>query len=104
MKRLLYAWVICSVFSLGSFGVLLLQDQRLGIMLPYSVPLAFAAILALTPVLLALASRIPVREAPPSESRRALHDPPASPTPVRISTPEGIVLLDFSSASKKRAA
>jgi hypothetical protein len=107
MKRVMGVWVLCSLFSLGSFGVLLLQDRRLGVALPYSLPMAFAVIVALAPVLLSLASRIPVRPAAPQEAPAGPLDPPCAVKPMapqRTTAAAGMVLLDFSAAGKKRPA
>lgn len=110
MKRLIVFWTCCSLLSLAAFAVLLYEDRRLGVPLPYSVPLAFAAIVALpgTPMIfsrkvralsrtLRARLRVPVEPVQPPASTRATRRPKAA---------EGVVLLDFSSAagSRHRAA
>lgn len=95
MKRLSVFAMLCSLLSLGSFAILVVEDRRLGIALPYSMPLAFASMVLLTPFLLLLVGRratVPVTEASP---------PPVEPLTAeyrasRAQTIEGVVLLDFS--------
>jgi hypothetical protein len=95
MKRIIFVWALCLIVSLGSFGVLMFEDRTLGVSLPYSVPVAFASMLALAAALLTvsqvLLARRPVQiiqEAPPAERVKS-RQPPR-----RVI--EGIVLLDFS--------
>jgi hypothetical protein len=100
MKFLSVVWSLSTVLALGSFGVLLLQDRRLGVPLPYSVGIAFTAMAVLVPALFGLYERLrakrPIRvraDAPTTAATR-----PAS----RPRTAEGLVLLDFSTASSTR--
>ena len=95
MKRIIFVWAVCLIVSLGSFGVLMFEDRHLGVPLPYSVPVAFASMLALATTLLAvsqmLLARRPVQiiqEARPVERVKSRQ------SPRRVA--EGIVLLDFS--------
>jgi hypothetical protein len=113
MKRVIVAWILCTVLSLGSFALLVLADRRLGVMLPFSLPLAFAGVSALAPALFALfeslrARRpIVVREAPPREvpAERDREPAPLTAGRRRRRTAQGVVLLDFSSyATGERAA
>jgi hypothetical protein len=104
MKRLIVFWMCCSLVSLASFAVLLYEDRRLGVPLPYSVGLAFATIVALpgTPLIFwadlrAIPRRLMAR-------LRARMGPTRATS--RRNAAEGVVLLDFSTAAgfKDRAA
>ena len=118
MKRLVVLWMLCTVLSAGSFAVLIVADRRLGVALPFSLPIAFAAMSALAPGLFALFEALrarrpivvrdtPVREvvaakpkdaaAPVANGRRS-----ARRTARRA---QGLVLLDCSSfPARERAA
>ena len=94
MKRLAVFAMVCSLLSLGSFAILVVEDRRLGITLPYSMPLAFASMVLLTPFLLLLVGRrvtIPLTEASPSPVEPMTGECRASRGEI-----EGVVLLDFS--------
>jgi hypothetical protein len=98
MKRVLAFCAVCSLLSMGAFFLLVLEDRRLGIALPYSVPLAFAGMLLLTPVLHVLAKRVPARVAPVTERTAAPVLFERVPHPRRRPA-QGIVLLDLSTAA-----
>jgi hypothetical protein len=103
MKRLVAVWVLCSALSLGSFGVLVYEDRRLGVELPYSMPMAMAAMALLAPAAFALLERIRasrpvvVQAAPVAERQPAAAAPPPNPSRFRRRGAEGVVLLDTSS-------
>jgi hypothetical protein len=123
MKRVLFVWMLCSIISLGSFGTLLAEDLGLGLPLPYSVPLAFAATSIVAAMLLLLAAAIlpqramvgreavrdptPSRERmtaePPAQSAESAPVPPPAPrrTPPRT---QGVVLFDLSRVPTRRHA
>lgn len=58
MKRFTAIWIICMIVSIGSFAALVAEDRQLGVPLPYSVPLAFAALQIVAGGLLALSERL----------------------------------------------
>ena len=98
MKRLAAIWIVCSVVSLGSFGVLMLVDRRLGVPAPHSVPAAFATMLVAAPALCALIEwlrqRRPIVVQPVAAP---VADPPFRATATLRRRPaQGIVLLDCS--------
>lgn len=99
MKRVLTICAICSALSFGSFGLLILQDRRLGVPLPYSFSLACLAMTVLAPALLSLFEAL--RRRRPIVVQRV--DRPASvvdvPAAFSRRRTEGVVLLDFSSVS-----
>jgi hypothetical protein len=110
MKRIVFIFTFCSLLALGAFAVLLVEDRRLGVPLPYSVPLAFGAMLVapVTPLMFSrklrtvskkLMAHRPKQAAPPAPK-------PIVTTRVRRGTAEGTVLLDFSrvKVSRGRAA
>jgi hypothetical protein len=102
MKRLVAVWVLCSALSLGSFGVLVYEDRRLGVELPYSMPMAMAAMALLAPAAFALlerirASRPVVVQAAPVAQRQPAAAAPPNPPRFRRRGAEGVVLLDTSS-------
>jgi hypothetical protein len=116
MKRLVVLWMLCTILSAGSFAVLVVADRRLGVALPFSLPIAFAAMSALAPGLFALfealrARRpIVVREAP-VVVREVAAPSREKPTPSsaaerrRGRRAQGLVLLDCSSfPARERAA
>jgi hypothetical protein len=123
MRRLFFVWVACSIISLGSFGVLLAEDLRLGLPLPYSMPLAFAATLAVAVVVQLLAAALgpqkarvalrPQRQSEPvvaaepiaAEAPAAVVEPAPAPS-VRRTPPrtQGVVLLDLSRVGARRHA
>ena len=97
MKRFLAFCVLCSLLSAGAFFVLILEDRRLGIALPYSVPLAFASMLLLTPMLHALARQLPQRVAAvPDVAAPAM---PLERAPHQRRPAQGVVLLDLSATA-----
>ena len=120
MKRVLFVWIVCSIASLGSFGVLLLEDRRLGLPLPYSLPLAFVVMLAVVPMLQLLAATVwpqpkivirPMPE-PVSPAAVAVDTPPQRPEPVRTPAAathrpgraaQGVVLFDMSRVPRQAA-
>jgi hypothetical protein len=100
MKRIVSIFTFCSVLALGAFAVLLVEDRRLGVPLPYSVPLAFGAMLVapVTPLMFSRKLRTVSKKL---MAHQATSSAPATPTPVvttraRRRTAEGTVLLDFS--------
>lgn len=119
MKRLLFICMFCSMISLGSFGVLLAEDLRLGLALPYSVPLAFLATLIVVAILQLLATAIwPQRTVVLDEAVRdpapvaepVVAETPAAAEPARVPppgarrTPQGVVLFDMSRVTARRPA
>jgi hypothetical protein len=103
MTRLVALWMTCSLFALGSFAVLLAEDRRLDVPLPYSVPLAFASLMVIALALLVVVEKLraerPVRvevvqPAPPPVPAEAI------PRPRAIAL--GWVLLDFSRTTPSR--
>jgi hypothetical protein len=110
MKRLLAVWMTCSALSLGSFGVLVYEDRRLGVSLPYSAPLAMIAMAVLAPAAVALLEWVRGRrpivvQAEPIVKPRPAAAAAADPPRFRRRGAEGVVLLDASSfPSRVRAA
>lgn len=120
MKRVLFVWIVCSIASLGSFGVLLLEDRRLGLPLPYSLPLAFVVMLTAGSLLQLLAAtawpqpKIVLRPEPvPVPPAAVAVEPPQRPEPVRTAATatrrsgrgaEGVVLFDLSRVTVPRQA
>jgi hypothetical protein len=123
MKRVLFVWMLCSIISLGSFGTLLAEDLGLGLPLPYSVPLAFAATSILVAMLQLLTAAISSRRT--IVGREAVRDPTrsaewmtakspapsAEPAPVPPPAPQrtpprtqGVVLFDLSRVPPRRQA
>ena len=103
MKRLVAIWILCSAISLGSFGVLMLEDRRLGVPAPYSVPAAFATMLVAAPALFALVEWLRLRR--PIVVAPVVADPPFRAAATRRRTAQGLVLLDCSRAiAVERAA
>ena len=49
MKRLILALIVCCILSGASFAAVVVQDRYLDVPLPYTLPLAFASMLALAP-------------------------------------------------------
>jgi hypothetical protein len=98
MKRVILVLTLCWGMSVGSFLVLLLEDRRLGVPLPYSVPVAYAGVLMIAAALLAIAQKLwagrPVQVIQVIRPVRA-----AAPRRVAAQTAEGSVLLDFSKAT-----
>ena len=54
MKRLIAIWLTCAAAAAGSFGVLMFEDRRLGVGLPFSLPIAFFSMAAAVPAVLSL--------------------------------------------------
>ncbi len=123
MKRVLIVWMLCSIISLGSFGILLAEDLGLGLPLPYSVPLAFAATSILVAMLQLLAAAISsprtivgreaIRDPAPSAewmmakpSAQSAEPAPVPPPAPRRTPPrtQGVVLFDLSRAPTRRQA
>jgi hypothetical protein len=123
MKRVIFVWMLCSIISLGSFAMLLAEDLGLGLPLPYSVPLAFAATSILVAMLQLLAAAISSqrtiagREAvgnptPAAEwmmakpSAQAVEPAPLPPRAPRRTPPrtQGVVLFDLSRVPTRRQA
>jgi hypothetical protein len=102
MTRLVALWMTCSLFALGSFAVLLAEDRRLDVPLPYSVPLAFASLIVIALALLVVVEKL--------RAQRPLHIEvvqPAPPPPAEaVRRPRAIalgwVLLDFSRTTPSR--
>jgi hypothetical protein len=110
MTRLVAFWTTCVALAGGAFAVLLLEDRRLDVPMPYSLPLAFATMAVLAPLLLmaadALRARRPIRI---EAVRPATTAPPphaATSTPSvrvrRARAAEGVVLLDASDLERAR--
>lgn len=106
MKRVAIIWSLCSALSLASFAVLILQDRRLGVAVPYSLPLAFFSMAVLAPALLALfewfRSRRPivvhVEPVAPVAAAASTAVPSSSGAATRrVRGAQGLVLLDCSS-------
>lgn len=114
MKRLISTWVLCSALSAASFGVLMIEDRRLGVALPFSLPIAFFSLAALAPGLVALVEWLRQRRpvviqlAPAPQTARdatdtAVDDPAETARPACAA--QGVVLLDWSTfRSRERAA
>lgn len=101
MRRLIAFSVACAALSFGSFAVLMIEDRRLGVPLPYSVPIAFVTMLVAAPLLLALVDVL--RRRRPVQVQATVPRPRsevvASP---RRSGAEGVVLLDLSRPERPR--
>lgn len=105
MTRIMMVSIVCSLLALASFGILMLEDVRLGIPLPYSLPLAFAGSAVLAPALLAFFERLRAKRTiivhveRPADAEQAVRRP-------RRTGVEGVVLLDHASiaACRKGAA
>jgi len=109
MRRVVAVFMFCSLLALGAFGVLLVEDRRLGVPLPYSVPLAFASMLVVpvTPLLFSRKLRTVSKKLMRHRAAAATaapESPAPAPPPARIRrvTPEGVVLLDFSRVGRSR--
>lgn len=107
MKRIAAIWLLSVLLSLSAFAVLLLEDRRLGVPLPYSLPLAFAVVLAIpvTPLLFSRKVRRMSKKllAQPRARRPAIQPAPAVRAPRPRRPAEGVVLLDFSTARRFKA-
>jgi hypothetical protein len=109
MKRLMMVWIACCVLSASSFGMLLLEDRRLGVPLPYAIAVAFASVLVAAPLALVLLEimrgRRPIEVRAGAVARAVSRDEASSVLPPRRRAAEGLVLLDWSSfRSVERAA
>jgi hypothetical protein len=100
MKRIVFIFACCSVLTLGAFAVLVIEDRRLDVPLPYSVPLAFGAMLVVpvTPLMFsrklrAVSKKLMAHRSPPTAP---VPSKPVVTKPVRRATAEGTILLDFS--------
>jgi hypothetical protein len=104
MKRFAAIWILSSTFALCAFAVLLVEDRQLGVPLPYSLPIAFAVVLAIpvTPLLFSRKIRTRSKRLLAQQRVRAQPLPPPAPATVRPRRrqAEGVVLLDFSSARR----
>jgi hypothetical protein len=100
MKRIVFIFTFCSVLALGAFAVLLVEDRRLGVPLPYSAPLAFGAMLVVpvTPLMFSRKLRAVSKKlmAHRSAPTAPVTSKPVVTKPVRRARAEGTVLLDFS--------
>jgi hypothetical protein len=103
MKRLIAIWIICASLSLGSLGLLIAADRRLGVPLPYSASLALFAVVAIGPAFFAVLEwirgrrPIVVQVAPVPETEPFRATAPADPPRRRRARGiEGVVLLDCS--------
>jgi hypothetical protein len=108
MRTFLGFWITCALLSAGAFGALLAIDRRLDVALPYSIPIAFAAMLAIAPLLLVAADRFRVRYPAPVRVAQPRAAAPASaaapPIARRPAGAQGVVLLDFSRAARTERA
>ena len=95
MKRIAIVWGLNLLLLCGSFGVLLVEDRRLAVPLPYSVPIAFAATLLIAAALFAVAQAI-VSRRPMQIVERRRPDAAGGDDGVPRRPAEGVVLLDFS--------
>jgi hypothetical protein len=95
MTRLVAVSTTSVLVSLGSFAVALVEDLRLGVPLPYSVPLAFAGVMATALALVIALEHLRVR---PLVHVRIVHAPAAraDTVPRRRPDAQGFVLLDLS--------
>lgn len=103
MKRCVAIFTLCSLFSLSAFAVLIAADRRLGLPLPYSVPLAFTVVSIAAPIVFAIANAVRMRrpiilKVTPVVQRPAAAGLPEAPAAHRPA--EGLVLLDFSQSNK----
>ena len=107
MKRIAVIWFLSTLLSLCAFAVLLVEDRHLGVPLPYSLPLAFAVVLAVpvTPLMFSRKLRRMSKKllAQPRVRRRAIRPAPAATVPRPRRPAEGVVLLDYSSARRYKA-
>ena len=105
MKRLIAIWIVCASLSMGSFGLLIAADRRLGVPLPYSASLALFAVVAIAPAVFAVLEWVrgrrpivvhaaPVPEPEPEPFRAT--SPADPPRKRRARSIEGVVLLDCS--------
>jgi hypothetical protein len=96
MRRVTAVWGVCSLLLVGSFAALIVEDRRLGVALPYSVPIAFAIALLAASVLFALGqlllARRPIRHVEPA----VRVDEPERRRRTPRTAAEGVVLLDVS--------
>lgn len=103
MKAVLAFWTFCAALTAGAFSMLLLVDRRIGLPLPYSLPIACGLALALATLLLAIAERLrarrPVRIAAVQQST-----PPPAAVPRRPRPAQGVILLDFSRVAPRHRA
>jgi hypothetical protein len=83
---------MCTGLSLGSFAILVIEDRRLDLPVPYTVALAFASMLVLSVSVILLVHSAGERIA----ARR--RDRALSPARGLRRTVEGVVLLDLSRA------
>jgi len=93
MKRIVSIWIMCIGLSLGSFAILVIEDRRLDLPVPYTVALAFASMLLLSASVILLVHSAGERIA----ARRRFADR-GSPASAARRTVEGVVLLDLSHA------
>jgi len=93
MKRIVSIWIMCVCLSLGSFAILVIEDRRLDLPVPYTAAVAFASMLLASASLVLLVHSAGERIA----ARRALRDRAVPAASRRIV--EGVVLLDLSRAS-----
>jgi hypothetical protein len=95
MKRIIVVWIVCCGLTAGSFAILVLEDRSLGVPLPYSVPMAFASMLAMASALLAVAQKLWARR--PVRIIQVVPPPAVAPERRRPGrAAEGVVLLDVS--------
>ena len=101
MKAFFVFWFVLAAVWLGAFGVLMVEDRMLGVPLPYSLFLAFAAAIVVATVVLAIAEKL-----------RALRPVQVVAKPVRVQpalravTPrgtEGVVLFDLRQPRERAA-
>ena len=107
MKTIAALWGLSLTLSISAFGVMVAADRKLGMPLPYSMPIAYGSMLVIAPLIFLIANRVRSRRpiimhitpAPMAEPQPA-RSAKTGPRPVRA---EGVVLLDLSNG-KGRAA
>jgi hypothetical protein len=104
MKHFTAVVALSALLSVAAFGVLVTADRRLGLSLPYSIPLSFIVVSIVAPALFALANAVRLRrpviiKVKPVAPRPAQGVADAS---VAGRAAQGVVLLDFSNAQKLR--
>jgi hypothetical protein len=105
MKRILFVWTLCLLASFGSFGALLMADRSLGLPLPYSMPLSFAAMLVAGGLLQIVAASVwprrPIVVAAPRPQPTAAAS--TSSRTSRHAPPNVVVLFDMATVEAAKA-
>jgi hypothetical protein len=96
MKRIVSIWIMCIGLSLGSFAILVIEDRRLDLPVPYTVALAFASMLLLSVSVILLLHTAGDRIA--ERRRLAGRAGVQAARAATRRTVEGVVLLDLSHA------